>query len=177
MIKAEKLQPEVVGTAPVKVKKVGHVVFAVSDVERTTKFWTDIMGFQVSDRNEMGMVLLRNASDHHTIGLAPAEGGSRELKNRKIGFDHCALGVGSVAELLKIRDFLKQNGVKIHFEGRRGPGCNVGVEFTDPDGLKIEIYAAMDQIGWENKARPSDHWSRAKSLEEAVENPVPGARY
>ena len=34
---------------PVKVRKPGHVVFTVSDIERTTKFWTDIMGFQVSD--------------------------------------------------------------------------------------------------------------------------------
>jgi len=39
-------------TTPVKVKKLGHVVLTVSDIERTVKFWTEIMGFQVSDRNE-----------------------------------------------------------------------------------------------------------------------------
>ncbi|HMH54249.1 MAG TPA: VOC family protein, partial [Candidatus Acidoferrum sp.] len=58
---------------PVKVRKLGHVVLTVSDIERSTRFWTDIMGFQVSDRNERGMVFLRNASDHHTIALVPAE--------------------------------------------------------------------------------------------------------
>ncbi len=59
-------------TTPVQVKKLGHVVFNVRDVERTTKFWTEIMGFHVSDRNERGMVFLRNASDHLSIGLAKA---------------------------------------------------------------------------------------------------------
>lgn len=33
---------------PVKVKKLGHVVFTVSDIERTTRFWTDVMGFQAA---------------------------------------------------------------------------------------------------------------------------------
>ena len=67
-------QNEEQGTGtPVRVRKVGHVVFNVSDIERTTRFWTEIMGFQVSERNERGMVFLRNASDHHTIGLAQAQ--------------------------------------------------------------------------------------------------------
>ncbi len=51
------------------------------------------------------------------------------------------------------------------------------MEFLDPDGLTIELYAAMDQVGWDGKSRPSNEWRRAKSLEEAVENPVPGVRY
>ena len=51
--------PSTSETTPVKVKKLGHVVFTVSDIERTTKFWTEIMDFQVSDRNAYGMVFLR----------------------------------------------------------------------------------------------------------------------
>ncbi len=161
---------------PVQVKKIGHVVFNVSDIERTTKFWTEIMGFHVSDRNERGMVFLRNASDHHTIGLAQAR--ENELpKAGHVGFSHCALEVESVAQLFKIREFLRAKGVKIKYEGRKGAGCNTGVEFLDPDGLTIELYAAMDQVGWDGKSRPSNEWRRAKSLEEAVENPVPGVRY
>jgi len=163
-------------TTPVQVKKLGHVVFNVSDIERTTKFWTEIMGFHVSDRNERGMVFLRNASDHHTIGLAKAR--ENELpKAGHVGFSHCALEVESVAELFKIREFLRAKGVKIKYEGRKGPGCNTGVEFLDPDGFTIELYAVMDQIGWDGKSRPADEWRRAKTLEEAVENPVSGVQY
>ena len=49
------------------------MVFNVSDLERITRFWTEIMGFHITDRNDRGMVFLRNASDHHTMGLAPAD--------------------------------------------------------------------------------------------------------
>jgi hypothetical protein len=98
-------------------------------------------------------------------------------KRGQLGFDHMAFEVGSVSELFKIRDFLKAKGVKIMYEGRRGPGGNPGVEFVDPDGYQIEIYAAMDQIGEDGHSRPAAEWRRATTLEEAVANPLPGARY
>lgn len=164
-------------TTPVRVKKLGHVVFTVSDIERTTRFWTEIMGFQVSDRNEHGMVFLRHGSDHHTIALVPAKSRHDLPKEGEPGFHHCALEVASVSELFKIREFLRAKGVKIIYEGRRGPGCNPGVEFVDPDGFNIELYASMDQIGWDGKSRPAEQWKRATTLEEAVQNPVAGVRY
>lgn len=164
-------------STPVKVKKLGHVVFTVSDIERTTMFWTEIMGFQVSDRNERGMVFLRNASDHHTVALVPAEPGSEGPKEGQPGFHHCALEVGTVSELFAIRDFLRAKGVPIVYEGRRGPGGNPGIEFKDPDGFNIEIYSSMDQIGSDGKSRPAEQWSRARTLEEAVTNPLPGVTY
>ena len=163
-------------STPVKVKKLGHVVFTVSDIERTIKFWTEIMGFQVSDRNELGMVFLRQGSDHHTIALVPAKTKGELPKAGRPGFHHCALEVGSVTELFKIRDFLRAKGVPIVYQGRRGAGANPGVEFRDPDGFNIELYASMDQVGWDGKSRPSDQWKRATTLEEAVANPLPGVK-
>ena len=59
-------------TTPIKIKKIGHVVLSVSDIERSTKFWTEIMGFKYSDKNENGMVFFRNATDHHTVALIQA---------------------------------------------------------------------------------------------------------
>jgi catechol 2,3-dioxygenase-like lactoylglutathione lyase family enzyme len=164
-------------STPVRVKKIGHVVFQVSDIERSTKFWTDIMGFNVSDKNEVGMVFLRHGSDHHTIALVPAKDQNDLPGAKQVKFHHCALEVGSVSELFKIRDFLKSKGVKIIYEGRRGPGGNPGVEFVDPDGFNIELYATMDQIGADGKSRPASEWKRATTLEEAVANPLPGVKY
>jgi len=138
--------------SPIKIKKIGHVVLSVSDIERSSKFWTEVMGFKFSDKNEL-----------------PKQG--------QVGFDHMALEVATVSELFKIRDFLKSKGVTIFYEGRRGPGGNPGLEFYDPDGYKIEIYSAMDQVGTDGKSRPANEWRRATTLEEAVNNPLPGAEY
>ena len=163
--------------SPINIKKIGHIVYACSDIERTSKFWTEIMGFKYSDKNEGGMVFFRNANDHHTIALMQATEKTQLPKRGEVGFDHMALEVATVSELFKIREFLKAKGVTIFYEGRRGPGGNPGVEFYDPDGYKIEIYAAMDQIGTDGKSRPANEWRRATTLEEALGNPLPGAEY
>jgi catechol 2,3-dioxygenase len=137
------------------------------------------MGFQVSDHNEQGMVFLRYGSDHHTIALAPSREHTAlpDKARGQLGFDHMALEVEHVSELIRIRDFLRASGVPVVFEGRRGPGSNPGVEFLDPDGYLIELYANMDQIGADGESRPADEWRRASSLEEAFANPVRGAVY
>ena len=160
-------------TTPVHVRKLGHAVLVVNDIEASTRFWTDIMGFKISDRNEQGMVFLRHAGDHHTIGLAEATDKGPLPGKAQPGLSHLAFEVGSMDELFRMRDFLKERGVQITFEGRKGPGSNPGLEFLDPDGFQIEVYAGMDQIGWEGKSRPADQWSRVKSLEEVVANPLP----
>lgn len=162
---------------PIRVRKLGHVVFRVSDVERSTRFWTEIMGFIISDYNDRGMVFLRHGSDHHSIALAKANPGEGLPPKASIGFDHLALEVGSVDELFRIRAFLRAREMPILYEGRRGAGSNPGIEFQDPDGYTFEVYAAMDQIGEDGKSRPPEQWRRASSLEEAVETPVEGVTY
>ena len=80
--------------------------------------------------------------------------------------------VGSIDELFEIRAFLQRKGIETR-EGRKGRGCNIEVSFDDPDGYHVELYCNMDQIGPNNRARPADQWRRAKSLEEARDNPLP----
>ena len=36
-------------TIPFAVRKIGHAVIFVSDLERSTRFYTDVLGFKVSD--------------------------------------------------------------------------------------------------------------------------------
>lgn len=157
--------------SPIKVRKLGHVVYEVSDVERSTAFWTEIMGFSVSDRNEGGMVFLHSAGDHHSIALVPSPGKQKPGKDA-LQIHHWAMEVDSLETLFAAREFLKARGIPISYEGRRGPGCNAGVEFKDPDGYTIEIYYGMDQLQEPGKSRPPEEWKRATSLEAAVSDPV-----
>ena len=160
-------------TTPINVRKLGHLVYEVSDVERTTAFWTEILNFTVSDTNEQGMVCLRCASDHHSIALVPSKKTARAPKDAGLHFHHLAMEVDSVDVLFRARDFLQARGIPIDFEGRRGPGGNVGVEFHDPDGYLFEIYAHMDQVGDDGKTRPPEQFNRVTSLEDAIAKPLP----
>jgi catechol 2,3-dioxygenase-like lactoylglutathione lyase family enzyme len=108
--------------SPIKIKKIGHVVLSVSDIERSSKFWTEIMGFKFSDKNEIGMMFFRNATDHHTIALLQAKEKNELPKHGQVGFDHMALEVATVSELFKIRDFLRVQGSENLLRGPAWPG-------------------------------------------------------
>jgi catechol 2,3-dioxygenase-like lactoylglutathione lyase family enzyme len=160
---------------PIAVRKIGHLVYEVSDIERTTAFWTEIMGFTVSDVNERGMVFLRSASDHHSIALVPTTKRGRPPQEAGVQFHHLAMEVGSMEELYAARDFLRERNIPLTYEGRRGPGGNTGLEFCDPDGYVFEIYCDMDQVGPDGHTRPAEQFHRARSLEEAAAHPLPRA--
>ncbi|MEA2640986.1 MAG: hypothetical protein QOF51_2380 [Chloroflexota bacterium] len=160
--------------SPIRVKKLGHVVFAVRDVEASTRFYTDVLNFRVSDVNEGGMVFLTACGDHHTIALAPAAAGAEAQQSPKgqLGLSHFAMEVETLEELFEIRDYLKEKELLIS-EGRRGPGGNTEVHLLDPDGYNLEFYWKMDQIGPGEASRPASQWHRVNSLEEARDNPLP----
>jgi catechol 2,3-dioxygenase len=157
------------------ISKIGHVVLQVSNLERSTEFYTQVLGFKVSDvyPDEMmpgGMVFLRCNTDHHCLALVGAGDG----KNANRELHHLAFEVPSLAEVLRARDRLREFGAKIDFEGRRRAGCQIAVEFRDPDNHSLEIYWGVDQVGSDGRVRPANQWHGVKSLEEAIANPVPG---
>ena len=157
------------------IAKVGHVVLQVADLERATQFYTHVLGFKVSDvyPEEMmagGMVFLRCNSDHHCLALV----GQGDGKNSNRELHHLAFEVPTLGEVLRARDRLKQYGAEIDFEGRRRAGCQIAVEFRDPDNNSLEIYWGVDQVGSDGHVRPSKEWHGVKSLDEAIATPVPG---
>lgn len=160
---------------PIHVKKLGHVVYEVQNLERSRRFWTEIMGFTVSDVNEQGMVFLRPGSDHHTIALREVPEKASPRDDTGLQMDHMAFEVDSLETLFKAREFLQAQGIELAFEGRRGPGGNIGLEFRDPDGYLVEIYYGMDQIGPGEKSRPAEQFHRVRSLDDAIAHPLPSS--
>lgn len=161
------------GTSPIRVNKLGHLVYEVSDVERTVRFWTEVMGFEETDRNEIGMVFFRCGADHHAIGLKPGKAKARPETGAALKMEHLALEVDNMDVLFKARDYLKANNIPVVFEGRKGAGGNAALHFNDPDGYEFELYCGMDQIDRSGRLRPAEQFHRVKSLEDAVANPLP----
>jgi catechol 2,3-dioxygenase len=160
---------------PFSIAKIGHVVLIVQDVERSARFYTEILGFHISDvyPEEMvpgGMVFLRCNTDHHGIALV----GSTTAPAENVELNHIAFEVANLDEVVRARDHLRRHGVAIDFEGRRRAGCQLAVEFRDPDNHRLEIYWGIDQIGSDGQVRPPSEWKGARSLENAVADPVRG---
>lgn len=161
---------------PFQVRKIGHVVLNVGDLDAAVRFYTEVLGLEVSDRypDSMvpgGMVFMRCNPDHHGVALV---GGAAKLERSSL--NHFAFEVGTPDEVFRARAWLRRHGVPIVFEGRRRAGCQIAIEFRDPDGNNLEIYWGIDQIGTNMPARPASEWRQAKTLEDALANPVAGQR-
>jgi len=178
MVEVDKIKRLTASQAqPFDLQKIGHVVLRVTDLERSARFYTEVLGMKISDvySEELapdGMVFMRFNTDHHGIALvggAPGPGERHELH-------HFAFEVATLDEVFRARDHLRRHQVPIVFEGRRRAGAQIAVEFLDPDGHNLEIYWGVDQVGSDQWVRPADQWRGAPSLEEAVANPVPGQR-
>jgi catechol 2,3-dioxygenase-like lactoylglutathione lyase family enzyme len=160
---------------PFHIGKIGHVVINVRDVARSVRFYTEVLGFEVSDiyPEEMvpgGMAFLRCNPDHHGIALVGSMAGAAE----NVELNHIAFEVANLDEVVRARDHLRRHGVPIDFEGRRRAGCQLAVEFRDPDNHRLEIYWGIDQIGSDGRARPAAEWKGVRGLDAAIADPVHG---
>ncbi len=161
---------------PFSLSKISHVVLKVTDLERSVKFYTEVLGMRVSDSYPETMmpgrmVFLRCANgDHHGVALIGGKTGPADNSE----LHHFAFEVDTVDEIFRAREHLRKHGVPIHFEGRRRAGQQIALEFTDPDKHQIEICWCIDRIGPHDKSRPPEEWKECFSLEEAVGNPPKG---
>jgi catechol 2,3-dioxygenase-like lactoylglutathione lyase family enzyme len=160
---------------PFAITKLGHVVLNCSDMERSVRFYTEVLGFEISDiyPDEMvkgGMVFMRFNEDHHGVALV----GSMTSASPNFELNHIAFEVATLDEVVLARNHLKKHGVTIDFEGRRRAGVQIAVEFRDPDGHRLEIYWGLDRVGADGYIRPASEWKLARSLKQAIHDPVRG---
>ena len=160
---------------PFSIAKIGHVVLIVQDLEKSVDFYTRVLGFRVSDVYPETMVpgcmvFMRCANDHHGVALV---GGAKGPSNSN-ELNHMAFEVAALDEVFRARDHLRAEGVKITYAGRRRAGCQVAVEFLDPDNHVLEIYWGIDQVGSDGRIRPPAEWREEMTLEGAVDNAPPG---
>jgi catechol 2,3-dioxygenase-like lactoylglutathione lyase family enzyme len=160
---------------PFGLGKIGHVALYVSDIERSTRFYVDVLGFSISDiyGDDMmpgGAIFLRCNPDHHGIALFEAT----EANRAGAGLHHMAFEVATLDEVVRAREHLRRHNVAVDFDGRRRAGVQIAVEFRDPDGHRLEIYWGIDQIPAGGQARPAHEWKGASSLEAAIADPVAG---
>jgi catechol 2,3-dioxygenase len=158
--------------SPVRIRRLGHVVIQVRDLERSTRFYTEVLNFRVSDQATAGGVFLTAIGDHHTIGLFPSDGENAETPSKgAVRLHHLAMQVDSLDELFEIRTYLQERGVPIVWEGRRALGGHTSVEFLDPDGYHLELFCDMDQIPPGGRSRPRNAGAVYDTLEKSRDNP------
>ena len=122
---------------------VHHLTLTVSNVARSQKFYTGLLGFQVA--MEFGpRLLLSNGST--IVAISPADP-ERAIRNdrfdeNRIGLDHLSFSVGSHNELEQAARLFDENEVPRGEIKDLGPDLGLYVlAFRDPDNIQLELTA------------------------------------
>ena len=152
---------------PFKIVKHGPVNLFVEDVAVARDWYTQIMGFEVTEEvtyRGHRCAYLRCNTEHHSLGLLPIE--LRETIGLSSHTTCASFGI-QVANYRQLREaaaFLRENGVRVETQlvpPELYPGVDYAAYAFDPDGHAIQIYYYMEQVGWDGRPRNASERRRA----------------
>jgi catechol-2,3-dioxygenase len=118
-------------------KRLQHLVLWVSDVERSTRFYGDLLGFEVKHRFPGAAFLkIPGTPDDHHLGLFE-QPGVRPPDERVARMYHAAWEVGEITDLMRARQRLLEAGALV---GASDHGTSLSLYAKDPDGLEFEVF-------------------------------------
>jgi len=146
---------------PFKIVRLGPVYLFVENPAAAESFYRDVLGFTLSEEivfKDQRCVFLRCNTEHHSLALFPLA--LRDVLGLS-SHSNCASFGLQVANYRQLRDavkFFRDHDVKVTevIPPELHPGIDFAVQVFDPDGHCIQLYHAMEQIGWDGKPRPRE---------------------
>jgi len=114
-----------------------HLVLWVSNVERSVRFYCDVLGFEVKTRYPNAAFLkIPGSPDDHHLGLFEQSGVPRPDEGVARMY-HSAWEVADITDLARARHRLIEAGALV---GSSNHGVSLSLYAKDPDGLEFEIF-------------------------------------
>ncbi len=118
-------------------KRLQHLVLWVSDVERSVRFYCDVVGFEVTKRYPNAAFLkIPGSTDDHHLGLFEQTGVARP-DERVARMYHAAWEVDELPDLARARQRLIEARALV---GSSDHGVSLSLYAKDPDGLEFEVF-------------------------------------
>src|SRR6185503_1001098 len=122
-------------TSGIGLRRLQHLVLWVSDVERSVRFYRDVLGFEVKVRYPNAAFLkIPGTPDDHNLGLFEQTGVPRP-DERVARMYHSAWEVEDLTDLARARQRLIDAGALV---GSSNRGVSLSLYAKDPDGLEFE---------------------------------------
>jgi catechol 2,3-dioxygenase-like lactoylglutathione lyase family enzyme len=145
---------------PFKVRRLGHFGLNVTDFETSRHFYSDLLGFTISDviaRDGATLAIFtRYGGDHHAFVLLKR----RDDDPPEVTINQITWQVGSLKEVTDAARWLDEQGVPLKRVGRDMPGSNWHAYISDPDGHTNELYYGIEQVGWDGRSKPVPMYER-----------------
>jgi len=126
---------------------IGHVHLKVSNIERSVKFYTEALGFELMQRFGQSAAFLSAGGYHHHLGLNTWESaGGPPPAPGTTGLYHFAILYPDRKELARALKRLLDYGWNI--DGAADHGVSEAIYLHDPDYNGIEIYRDRPRAEW-----------------------------
>ena len=129
------------------IKRVGHVVLKMRDMDKAKQFYVDFLGMKVGNEQEGRGMFLRFSDYHHDIAIFKTGDDAEAPKDNQVGLVHVALVCDSDEVVRGYYDKAKAEGVEI--TGWTDHDITHSLYLRDPEGNTIELYAETG-YDWQN---------------------------
>jgi catechol 2,3-dioxygenase len=134
--------------------RIGHVHLKVADLERSLKFYRDLLGFEMQQQYGESAVFISAGGYHHHIGLNTWHSkNAQPAPVRAAGLYHTAILYPTRKDLAIVLKRLID--AKYPITGASDHGVSEAIYLDDPDKNGVELY-------WD---RPREEWPRDKDGE------------
>ena len=118
-------------------KRVGHLVINVRDQEASTKFYTEVLGFEIATERPGFGTFLTCGKIHHDLALFQAAPDAAPVSEGGLGLNHMALQVEDFEMLTEYHHKLKDLGMDLRTTDHN---MTKSIYLKDPDGNGIELF-------------------------------------
>jgi len=131
----------------INVAGVGHVVLKVRSLDRSAKFYREVLGLKEIARMQGQMAFFSaGRGNHHDLAIL--EVGEQAVRPQRdaVGLYHVALKIGDrIEDLRAAKAHLEAHGVKMSFADHR---VSQSIYLNDPDGNGLELFVDADPRIW-----------------------------
>lgn len=131
-----------------QIKELGHLVLYVRDLERSRRFYGDILGWrEVGRLGRLGVAFSSGRTHHELLLLEVGQDAKPVPAGRRVGLYHIGLKVGETDG--ELRDAIKSlQTVGVQIVGTADHTVTHSVYISDPDGNEIELYIDVQPARW-----------------------------
>jgi len=138
-----------------EVKELGHLVLYVRNLERSSAFYRDVLGWRQLPVHELGFPAVAfsapsNRTHHELLLIEVGEDAAGTPPGRRTGLYHFGLKVGdSDDELRDALRTLEEAGATV--TGASDHTVTHSLYVLDPDGNELELYVDVPGVDWRNE--------------------------
>lgn len=133
-------------------KYLGHVNIFVRNVERSHRWYADVLGLHTYGLSTGQVAFLAaDLEQSHEVALVQVGDDALAPQARQVGLNHMAWMMSSLDDLKELYQRLKERGVPIKRVSDHG--ISIGIYFEDPDGNGVEVSYELPRDQWPRQER------------------------